>query len=127
MVGVAIGDALGGVRAGLPRRVALKMSGRIRFVEFEDIQYIEASGYYIEVYTREKKYLIRDSLTNMVDKLPPSCFIRIHRSATVNTACIRTLRPLGHGEHAVLLHSGKELKLSRSYRRELEAWLGQPL
>ncbi|MCA9132967.1 MAG: ADP-ribosylglycohydrolase family protein, partial [Planctomycetales bacterium] len=28
MVGVAIGDALGGVRAGLPRRVALKMSGR---------------------------------------------------------------------------------------------------
>ncbi len=96
--------------------LALKMSGRICFVEFADIRYIEASGYYIEVYTREKKYLIRDSLTNMVDKLPPSCFIRIHRSTIINIDYLSEIIHLGLGEVEVLMKDDKRYRVSRSYK-----------
>ena len=50
--------------------------------------------------------------------------MRIHRSAMVNAARVRELRPLSHGESRVLLHDGTELKLSRSYRGRLERLLG---
>ncbi len=104
--------------------LALKMSGRIRFVEFEDIQYIEASGYYIEVYTTEKKYLIRDTLINMSDKLPETCFIRIHRSTIINTDYLSEVIHLGLGEVEVLMKDDKRFRVSRSYKEDFFEKMG---
>ncbi|MCB9384273.1 MAG: response regulator transcription factor [Bryobacterales bacterium] len=108
-------------------RIVLKSAGRVTFLKVDDIEWIEAAGVYVDLHTASKTHLYRSTIGRLTERLDPKRFVRIHRSATVNTARIQSLRPLGHGEHAVLLHSGKELKLSRSYRRELEAWLGQPL
>ncbi|MEZ5394415.1 MAG: LytTR family DNA-binding domain-containing protein [Bryobacterales bacterium] len=108
-------------------RIVLKSAGRVTFLEVDDIEWIEAAGVYVDLHTASKTHLYRSTIGRLTERLDPKRFIRIHRSATVNTARIQSLRPLGHGEHAVLLHSGKRLKLSRSYRRELESWLGQPL
>ena len=53
------------------------------------------------------------------EKLSNGEFIRIHRSAIVNRKRIHELRPWITGEYVVVMTSGKELTLTRSYRDRL--------
>ncbi len=46
----------------------------------------------------------------------PLRFQRIHRSAIVNVKKVKELHPHSNGEYFVILESGSELKLSRSYK-----------
>ena len=63
----------------------------------------------------------------MLQRLDPRRFVRIHRSAAVNTSRIRELRSISHGDFSLILKDGTELTLSRAYRPHLEAWLRQPI
>ncbi len=108
-------------------RIVLKSAGRVRFLDVDEIDWIEAAGVYVNLHAAGKEHLYRSTIGQLQEKLDPKRFVRIHRSASINTERIQTLRPLGHGEYAIILTTGKELKLSRSYRRELEGWLGQGL
>ncbi|GJM35322.1 MAG: DNA-binding response regulator [Saprospiraceae bacterium] len=102
----------------------IKMSGRILFVEFEQIQYIEASGYYIEIFSLDKKHLLRESLVNMLEKLPDTCFIRIHRSTIINIDYLAEIIHLGLGEVEVLMKDNKRFRVSRSYKEDFFEKLG---
>ena len=108
-------------------RIVLKSAGRVTFLEVGSIEWIEAAGVYVNLHADGKEHLYRSTIGQLQERLDPKRFVRIHRSASINTERIEKMRPLGHGEYAVIMQSGKELKLSRNYRRELEEWLGQPL
>ena len=54
-------------------------------------------------------------------------FVRVHRSAAVNTTRIRELRVRSHGDFTVVLQDNTEVAMSRGYRAELESWLRQPI
>ena len=93
----------------------------------EKIDWIEAQGVYVNLHVGDRTYLYRSTVAQLEQRLDPEKFVRVHRSAMVNTSRIRELRSLTHGEYAVALAGGTELKLSRSYRGAFEAWLKQPL
>jgi len=67
------------------------------------------------------------SLSRRLAALLGAGFLRIHRSAIVNAARIRELRPQPNGEFVVVLHSGAELRASRGYADRLRAAIGDPL
>ncbi len=50
----------------------------------DDIIYIQSSGDYINLYTKDKRYLIREKIKDTVDKLSNSNFIRVHKSYVVS-------------------------------------------
>lgn len=100
------------------RRFVIKTGGRIRFVDVDDLNYIEAAGDYVRLHTSEKVHLLRETMSGMTDRLPDT-FLRIHRSTIVNTERMEELRPYGNSEFIVVLDTGEELKLSRSYRDDL--------
>ncbi len=78
--------------------------------------------------TPDRRVISTDSsVTQLLQRLDPKRFVRIHRSAAVNTARIRELRSLSHGDFALTLKDGTELTLSRAYRAHLEGWLRQPI
>ncbi len=54
-------------------------------------------------------------------------FVRVHRSSIVNVDRVRELRPLANREYVVVLESGAEVRLSRSYRERLADALGVDL
>lgn len=114
-------------RSGYLERVVLKSPGCVTFLDVADIDWIEAAGVYVYLHVGTKSHLYRSSVTQLCQRLDPSRFVRIHRSATVNTSRLRELRPRSHGDYTVVLKSGTELTLSRGYRINLEAWLKQPL
>jgi two-component system LytT family response regulator len=105
----------------------IKDGGRVLFLRVEEIDWIEAAGVYVQVHAAGKIWLHRISLSELESKLDDRQFLRIHRSTIVNVQKVRELRPHSHGDFLVVLLDGVELKLSRSYRRKVEASLGQSL
>lgn len=53
--------------------------------------------------------------------LPVSRFARIHRSAVVNLDRVAEMGQWSSGDYIVILTTGARLKLSRSYRENIEA------
>ena len=71
--------------------------------------------------------MLRKTLNDLADRLGGDGFSRISRSVIVNLDRICELTPLKRGEYQVELHSGTHLKLTRSYRSQLENLVGDPL
>jgi two-component system LytT family response regulator len=118
--------AVESVRAQRPlRRVLIKASGRLYAVRVEDIDYIEVAGHYLELHTgATTTHLVRDTIGSMEGRLDSSRFVRIHRSVMVNVDRIRELRPAFHGEFVVSLHTGQQLRCSRTYAERLTKAMG---
>ena len=100
-------------------RICIKCKGRIVFLDFEEIQWVEAAGNYLQLHTRVETYTIRDTMAEFGSRLEPHRFVRIHRSIIVNARYIRELKPWRTGEYVLTLTNGKELTLSRKYRSAL--------
>jgi two-component system LytT family response regulator len=114
--------------AGQPQlltRLVVKSAGHVCFVRVEEIDWIEAEGYYARLHVGGKSHLLRETMAKLEAQLDPRRFLRIHRSTIVNLDRVRELRPQSHGEYAVILHDGTPLRLSRSYRDRLPALLGR--
>ena len=64
---------------------------------------------------------LREPLRSLAQRLDPSRFARVHRSAIVNLARIREIRMAARGDHTLVLEDTTRLRLTRARRRELEA------
>lgn len=105
-------------------RLVIKESGRIFFVNTAEIDWIEAAGDYVSLHVGRKTHLLHERMNVLAEKLDPKHFLRIHRSTIVNLDRVKELQPHLNGEFFVLLHDGTSLKLSRSYREDLQKLLG---
>lgn len=108
-------------------RVMIKTGGRVIFLKVDEIDWIEAEGDYVRLHVGTRWHLLRDTMKRLEAQLDPSKFVRTHRSTIVNLERIKELHPYFHGDYAIILHDGTELKLSRSRRHALEDRLGRPL
>lgn len=103
----------------------IKSGGEIHFVSVDEVEWLEADGYYTKLHTGKKSHLLRGNLGSIQAQLDPKRFARIHRSAVVNLSRVHRLKTWFRGEWLVVLLDGTELKVSRSYRRPLEALLAR--
>jgi two-component system LytT family response regulator len=108
-------------------RLTIRTNGRVVFLNLEEIHWIEAAANYVRLNTGKDSYLFRETISRISERLNPSQFVRIHRSMIVNVAGIKELIPVNSGEYVVVLHSGKELSCSRSYRSNLQDLIGKNL
>jgi len=106
------------------RRLPIKSAGRVIFVDVDEIDYLEAAGNYVVLHAGGQEYRTRETMNTFEERLSQAEFVRIHRSAIVNRKQIKELRPWFTGEYAVVMKSGKELTLTRSYRDRLPQLLG---
>jgi len=108
-------------------RLVVKTGGRITFLKADEIDWIEANGDYAKVHCDQRSYLLRRTLSDLADCLANNGFLRISRSVIVNLDRVCELAPLKKGEYQIELYGGTQLKLTRSYRSQLEALMGDPL
>lgn len=115
------------VRPG-PPRIAVKEKGRILFIDLLQIVSIHAEGNYVLLQKGSTSYLLRESISSLMEKLKPYGFIRIHRSYLVNSAMVEEIHPHATGEYRVRLKGGNEYPVARSYRKNLKLladfWIG---
>lgn len=105
-------------------RIAVEMKGQVRVVPVRQIDYILSSGPYAELFVGDKSYIIRETMQSLEERLDPSRFLRIHRSAIVRIELIETLLRAAGGDYGVKLKNGVRLKVSRSRYEELAARMG---
>ena len=108
-------------------RIAVEMRGQVRIVPVKQIDYLIASGPYAELYVGDKRYLIRERMQALEERLDPARFFRIHRSAIVRLDLIETLIRNSGGDYAVQLKGGVKLKVSRSRFEKLEQQMGMTI
>ena len=108
-------------------RLVVKAGGTTRFVRAAEIDWIEGAGVYATLHLGRTAFLYRAALSELAERLDPRRFVRIHRSAIVNLESVVQLEPLSHGEFEVVLKNGARPRISRTFRAQLEARLGQSL
>jgi two-component system LytT family response regulator len=101
-------------------RLMVKSAGRVIFLRAVEIDWIEAADYYACLHVGARSHLLRRSMGDLERELDPRIFCRIHRSAIVNIERVRELRLDANGEYEVVLQNGVELRMSRSYREQLQ-------
>ena len=101
------------------RRLLVRAGGRVVFLAYDEIEWIEAAANYVRVHAGKVSYMLRSSIGTIAEKLPNDQFVRIHRSTVVNARIIKELQPCNSGEFIVVLRNGKELSCSRGYRSGL--------
>lgn len=106
-------------------RLCVQTAGRVQIIPVADVEWIEACGNYARLHTAAGRPMMRESLRRLDERLDPARFARIHRCAIVNIDAIRELRPGASGDCIVVLGSGMRLRLSRSYRPEVDRRLGR--
>ncbi len=98
------------------RMINIKDRGQIFRVDVESIEHIEAAGDYMCIYTGDNSLILRETMKDLERRLDPRVFQRVHRSTIVNLDQVRQVKPHTNGECFLVLESGAEVKVSRSYR-----------
>jgi len=101
-------------------RLMVKSDGRVFFVRVSDVDWFEAEGNYVRIHVGKTTHLIRETITAVDASLDPAQFARIHRGTIVNLDRIRELQPWFAGDYVVILKDGVQLKLTRTYREQLQ-------
>ena len=106
----------GEVNARYEKIINVKDRGQIFRVDVDTIEHIEAAGDYMCIYTGDNSLILRETMKDLERRLDPKNFQRVHRSTIVNLDQVRQVKPHTNGECFLVLDSGAEVKVSRSYR-----------
>lgn len=98
--------------------VLFKSGPQTHPVKLSDILYLEKEGNYITVHLKSRTILIRENMSDIFNLLPPSGFIRVHKSYIVAIAHI------GMIETDQLTINGKKIPVGSTYRDALRSRLG---
>ena len=98
------------------KMINVKDRGQIFRVDVDTIEHIEAAGDYMCIYTGDNSLILRETMKDLGRRLDPRVFQRVHRSTIVNLDQVRQVKPHTNGECFLVLGSGAEVKVSRSYR-----------
>jgi two-component system LytT family response regulator len=109
------------VEVSYPEAIAIRAGGQYVVIRTADIDWIEADGNYARVYVDQKPRLLTKSLATLEKEvLDPDIFVRVHRSAIVNTTKITAAETLFHGELSLVLRDNTRVQCSRRFRKHLE-------
>jgi two-component system LytT family response regulator len=103
------------------RQLVVRDGSRRLVIPYEDIVWIEAEDYCARIHLQARTLLVRESLRALADALAGDAFVRVHRSAIVNVACIRSIEPMISGDQRLTLSDGATLKVSRTHRADVVA------
>jgi two-component system LytT family response regulator len=111
---VSLDDDLASTR--FEKLINVKDRGQIFRVDVASIERIDAAGDYMCIYTADNSLILRETMKDLEKRLDPRTFQRVHRSTIVNLDQVRQVKPHTNGECFLVLESGAQVKVSRSYR-----------
>ncbi|WP_205312088.1 LytTR family DNA-binding domain-containing protein [Rheinheimera maricola] len=106
-----------------PEHFLVKKLDKEFLIRTDDIEWLEASGNYVNLHSKGRIYPLRATLSNTLTQLSSKGFSRIHRSLAVNHHVIDSISYDSSGDGDILLKSGQQLALSRRYKDAFRAAL----
>ncbi len=105
------------------RKIAIKDHDSTVLIDIDNIDWVDAAGDYMCVHVKGETLIMRSTLKNLMSRLDPDKFKRIHRSTIVNLDRIVKATPLHKGEYILDLICDQQLKVSRNYREAIKIFL----
>ena len=96
--------------------INIRDQGQIFRVDVDTILLIPAAGDYLCIQNGDTTLILRETMKDLEKRLDPRRFQRVHRSTIVNLDLVRQVKPHTNGECFLVLDSGAQVKVSRSYR-----------
>ncbi len=105
-------------------RIAVKSGSKIHVVQVPEILYVQSDGDYVHIFTSTGKYLKEQTMKSLEESLPPSQFVRVHRSYIVNVQSIARVELYDKQNQQLTLKNGHQIKASQAGYKILRAKLG---
>lgn len=105
-------------------RLFIKTGSKIDVVPVTNVIRIEALDDYVEIFTKEKKYLKKETMNYLETSLPQDIFTRVHRSSIINLNYIEKIERYGKESYLVILKDGSRVNVSKSRIKDLKIQLG---
>ena len=93
----------------------VKTDGRLEKVFYDEVLFIEGSMNYVTIHTETRKLLVYLTLKGIMDQLPPQRFLKVHKSAVINTNKVRSIEgnEINLGKATVLMSKGEQDNVMR--------------
>jgi two-component system LytT family response regulator len=105
------------------RKLAIKGHDSTVLIDIDDIDWVDAAGDYMCIHVAGETLIMRSTLKNLMGRLDPEKFKRVHRSTLVNLERIVKVTPLQKGEYMLDLDCDQQLKVSRNFRSDIKEYL----
>ena len=99
---------------GYLTRIVFRKGAGIKIIPLNLITYLASEDDYVMIYYSEGKALKPKTMKYYEDHLPPSLFMRVHRSYIVNIEQITRLEPYSKDNYVAVLKSGEKIPVSRT-------------
>lgn len=105
-------------------RIVVKDAKGINVIPVNDINYFEAQDDYVMIYTSRGRFMKKQTLKYLEQRLDPEQFIRIHRTYIVNALEIQRIEPYEKDSYIAILNNNSRLKISSSGYKSLKERMG---
>jgi two-component system LytT family response regulator len=106
-------------------RVASRLGERVQFIEVANVTHFYAKDKLTFAVASGKDHSVDFSIADLEGKLPPTEWVRIHRSTLLNLSAVKEIHNWFGGKLLVRLKDGQtELKVARERAAEVRAKLG---
>lgn len=102
-----------------PERFLVRKLRKEFLIAAADIEWLQAQGNYVGLHVNGHDYLLRSTLSDLLEQLDPARFVRVHRSHAVNLDRIAEIEPLETGDARLKMKDGSQVPCSRRYRDAL--------
>lgn len=104
-------------------RVPVRRADGTDVVSVAEILWVEADGDHVRLHAGAKAHVTRETMAEIEARLEPFNFMRVHRSALVNVAAVRSVEPIAKGDYTLTLSDGTQVRTGRSYRASVQSLL----
>ncbi len=103
--------------------IAVPHADGIRYLPVAEIDWIEAQGNYLQIHAKCGRYLVRGTMRHFSEKLDGALFVRVHRSAIVNSSSVRRIERAASSRYRLTLRNGDSIMSGRSHLESLRRLL----
>jgi len=105
-------------------RLTIRNAFEYLVIDTCDISCVKAEDGLVFVYSRGLKYMMDAPLKKLEQRLDPSEFLRVHRSALVNKNRVKKVYPWKKGHYAVETDAGERILISRDHLAQFKIDIG---
>ncbi|MCS6981381.1 MAG: LytTR family DNA-binding domain-containing protein [Flavobacteriales bacterium] len=98
--------------------IFFKSEKKLRKVFVQDIFFIEALSNYLLIHLKNEKFIVRETMTRMMEKLPSELFFRVHKSFIVN------VMKINHIEGNCIVLNDEEIPIGEAYKENFLRKIG---
>lgn len=83
-------------------------------IDSENIEYIESYGHYLLIHTSSSVFKVREKISDVLEKLEPLGFIRVHKSYIINKAYIKAKKT-----NEINMNQGVSIPIGNKYKLKI--------